>query len=50
METLKARSTWTVVLWALNENNFSPMILYTAKLLFKIDRAIKIFHYKKKLK
>jgi hypothetical protein len=34
----------------LNENNFSPMILYLAKLPFKIDGAIKIFHDKQKLK
>jgi hypothetical protein len=35
---------------ALNENNFSPKILYPAKLSFKIDGAIKIFHNKQKLK
>jgi hypothetical protein len=34
----------------LNENNFSPRTLYPAKLSFKIDRAIKIFHDKQKLK
>jgi hypothetical protein len=38
------------VFWALNENNFNPRILYPAKLLFKIDRAIKVFHDKQKLK
>jgi hypothetical protein len=34
----------------LNENNFSPRILYPAKLSFKIDRGIKVFHKKQKLK
>jgi hypothetical protein len=28
METLKARKAWSVVFWALNENNFNPRILY----------------------
>jgi hypothetical protein len=49
-ETLKARRTWSEVFWALNENNFSPRILYPAKLSFKIDGGIKIFHDKQKLK
>jgi predicted glycoside hydrolase/deacetylase ChbG (UPF0249 family) len=35
---------------ALNENNFNPRILYPAKLSFKIDGAIKVFHDKQKLK
>jgi hypothetical protein len=35
--------------WALNENNFNPRILYPAKLSFKIDGAIKVFHDKQKL-
>jgi hypothetical protein len=43
METLKARR-------ALNENNFSPRILYPAKLSFKIHGAIKILDNKQKLK
>jgi hypothetical protein len=34
----------------LNENNFNPRILYLAKLSFKIDEAIKVFHNKQKLK
>jgi hypothetical protein len=34
----------------MNENNFSLKILYPAKLSFKIDGAIKIFHDKQKLK
>jgi hypothetical protein len=50
METLKARRAWSEVFWALTENNFNPRILYPAKLLFKIDGAIKVFHDKQKLK
>jgi hypothetical protein len=50
VETLKARIEWREVFWALNESNFSPRILYPAKLSFKIDGAIKVFHYKQKLK
>jgi hypothetical protein len=49
-ETLKARRAWSEVFWALNENNFSPRLLYKTKLSFKIDGAIKVFHNKQKLK
>jgi hypothetical protein len=49
-ETLKARRAWSKEFQALNENNFSPRIFYPAKLSFKIDGAIKIFHDKQKLK
>jgi hypothetical protein len=49
-ETLKARRVWSEVFWALNKNNFNPRILYPAKLSFKIDGAIKVFHYKEILK
>jgi hypothetical protein len=38
------------VFWALNENKFNTRILYPAKLLFKIDGAIKVFYDKHKLK
>jgi hypothetical protein len=48
-ETLKARREWNEVFWALNENNFRPRILYSAKLSFKIDGATKICD-KQKLK
>jgi hypothetical protein len=34
----------------LKENNFSPRILYLAKLSFKIEGGIKIFHNKQELK
>jgi hypothetical protein len=46
MKTLKVRRAWSEVLQALNENNFNPRILYLAKLSFKIDGEIKIFHNK----
>jgi hypothetical protein len=49
-ETLKARRAWGEIFRALNENNFNPRILYTEKLSFKIDGAIKVFHDKQKLK
>jgi hypothetical protein len=49
-ETLKARIAWGEVFQVLNENNFNPRILYPTKLSFKIDGAIKVFHYKQKLK
>jgi hypothetical protein len=39
-----------VVFQAPNENNFSPRILYPAKLSLQIDEAVKIFHDKQKLK
>jgi hypothetical protein len=32
------------------ENNFNPRILYPAKLSFKVDRTIKVYHDKQKLK
>jgi hypothetical protein len=49
-ETLKAGRAWSEVFQVLNGNNFSPRIFYSAKLSFKIDEAIKIFHNKQKLK
>jgi hypothetical protein len=49
-ETLQARRAWGGIFQALNENNFNPRILYQAKLSFKIDGAIKVFHQKQKLK
>jgi hypothetical protein len=49
-ETVKARKAWSEVFQALKENNFNPRILYPAKLSFKIDGAIKVFHIKRKLK
>jgi hypothetical protein len=34
----------------LKENNFSPRVFYSAKLSFKIDGGIKVFHNKQKHK
>jgi hypothetical protein len=50
MEILKARRARSEIFQSLNENNFSPRILYLAKLSFKIDRTIKIIRGKHKLK
>jgi hypothetical protein len=50
METLKSRRERSEVFWALNENNFNPRILYPAKLSFKINGALKVFHDNQKLK
>jgi hypothetical protein len=47
-KTLKVRRAWSEIFWALNENNFNPRIFYPAKLSFKIDGAIKVFHDKHK--
>jgi hypothetical protein len=49
-ETLKPRWVWSEVFGALNEKNFSPMILYTPKLSLKVDREMKVFHDRQKLK
>jgi hypothetical protein len=49
-EILKTRRAWVEIFRALNENNFNPRILDPAKLSFKIDGAIKVFHDKQKLK
>jgi hypothetical protein len=49
-ETLKARRAWSEVFQVLNENNFKFRVLYPAKLSFKIDGTIKVFHDKQKLK
>jgi hypothetical protein len=45
-ETLKARKAWGEIFQAPNENNFNPRIFYPAKLSFKIDGAINVFHDK----
>jgi hypothetical protein len=41
---------WSEVFQALNEYNFNPRILYPAKLSFRINGTIKVFHDKQKLK
>jgi hypothetical protein len=50
IETVKGRRARREVFWALNENNFNLRIIYPAKLSFKINGAIKVFHDKQKLK
>jgi hypothetical protein len=50
IETLKTRRAWSEVFQALKENNFNPRILYPAKLSFKLERTIKVFHDNQKLK
>jgi hypothetical protein len=49
METFKARRVWSEAFWVINKN-YNPRILYPAKLSFKIEEAIKVFHNKQKLK
>jgi hypothetical protein len=49
-ETLKARRAWGEIFQALNQNNFNPRIFNPAKLSFKIEEEIKVFHDKQKLK
>jgi hypothetical protein len=43
-KTLKIRRAWGEIFQVLKENNFNPRILCPAKLSFKIDGAIKVFH------
>jgi hypothetical protein len=49
-ETLKAKRACSEVFQALKGNYFRPGTLYPAKLSFKIDGGIKVFHDKQKLK
>jgi hypothetical protein len=42
VETLKVRRALSEVFQALNENHFNTRVLYSAKLSFKIDGAIKV--------
>jgi hypothetical protein len=47
---MEQRAVFKTDVLHLAENNFSPKIVYPAKLSLKIDEAIKIFHNKWKLK
>jgi hypothetical protein len=49
-EPVNARRAWSEVFQTLKENNFCPMILYPAKLSFRINGVIKVLHDKQKLK
>jgi hypothetical protein len=50
IEKLKARRSYIEVFQALKQNNSSTRTLYPAKISFKIDGGIKVFHNKQKLK
>jgi hypothetical protein len=50
MQMLKSRKAWSEVFRALNENKFNPKLFYPAKLSFKLDVVIQVFHDKQKLK
>ena len=47
---MKARRGRSDVIRTLKENNFQPRLLYSGKILFKIDGEIKTFQDKQKLK
>jgi hypothetical protein len=46
----KKRISWKDIFEVLEENNFQPKIVYTAKLSFLIETEIKTFPNKHKLK
>jgi len=48
-ETLKARKEWHDIFKVIKGKNLQPRILYSAKILFRFDRKIKIFTDKQKL-
>jgi hypothetical protein len=47
-ETIKARRSWTDVIYTLREYKCQPRLLYSAKLSITIDGETKIFHDKTK--
>ena len=49
-ETLQARRGWKEVFQVMKGQDLHPRILYPAKLLFRMERQIKCFHDKIKLK
>ena len=49
-ETWQARKEWQDILNVLNQKNMQPRILYPARPSFKIEREIKNFSNKQKLK
>ena len=48
-ETLQARRQWLDIFKVIKGKNLQPRILYSAKILFRFDRKIKIFTDKQKL-
>ena len=49
-ETLQARREWQDIFKVLKGKNLQPRLLYPARIPFKIDREIKIFPDKQKLR
>ena len=49
-ETLQARRQWQDIFKLLKGKNLQPRLLYPSRISFKIDREIKSFSYKKKLR
>ena len=49
-ETLQARREWQDIFKVLKEKNLQPRLLYLARISFKIDREIKSFSDKQKLR
>ena len=49
-ETLQARRDWQEIIKVMKTKDLQPRLLYTAKLLFRIEGQIKNFKDKKKLK
>ena len=49
-ETLQARGEWQDIFKVLKGKNLQPRLLYLARISFKIDREIKSFSEKQKLR
>jgi len=49
-ETLRARKEWQDIFKVLKEKNLQPQLLYLAKISFKVDREMKSFIDKQKLR
>ena len=49
-ETLQARRDWQEIFKVMKSRDLQPRLLYTTKLLFRIEGQIKSFPEKKKLK
>ena len=49
-ETWQARKEWQEIFNVMNRTNMQPRIFYPANLSFRIEREIKVFPNKQKLK
>ena len=49
-ETLRARKEWQDIFKVLKEKSLQPQLLYLAKISFKVDREMKSFIDKQKLR